>query len=239
MWGAILASGWGTRLRSWGTIPKPLTPVAGRPVIEYPARTLRAVGVDRVVVVEQPGSGAHEVIRGIFERVVPIHNYRVWLGNAYSLSLALRSLPVGEVVLVVMSDHIIEPGAVAAVHDAAVRSGHHVLGVDTSPKWVDVGEATKVLVDGGRVVAAGKDMRRWDALDIGAAAIVNDGEVAGRAEEAAWAGLGFSQFMASIRAVAADVRGAAWADVDSPEEVAEASVGRLREVVRAWEEAIG
>ena len=239
MWGAILASGWGTRLRSWGTIPKPLTPVAGRPVIEYPARTLRAVGIDGVVVVEQPGSRAHEAIQAIFERVEPVPNHRVWLGNAYSLSLALRSLPVGEVVLAIMSDHIIEPGAVARVYDVALGEGHHSLGVDTSPKWVDVGEATKVVLEDGRVVAAGKNIPRWDALDIGVAAIINEEGIAEKAEEAAWAGQGFSDFMASLRAVAADVKGAAWADVDSPEEVAEASVGRLREVVKAWEEATG
>ena len=208
-------------------------------MIEYPARTLRAVGIDSVVVVEQPGSGAHEAIEGLFERVVSVPNYRIWLGNAYSLSLALRVLPHGEAAVIIMSDHIIEPGAVASVYEEALREGHHSLGVDTSPKWVDVEEATKVLIEGRRVVKAGKKLPAWDAVDIGAAAIINEEGVAGMAEGAAWAGMGFSDFMAAIKAVAADVRGAAWADVDSPEEVAEASVGRLREVVRAWEQAIG
>lgn len=239
MWAAILASGWGTRLRSWGTIPKPLTPVAGRPVIEYPARALQTIGVKRVVVVESPGSGTSKFVLGLFERVIPVPNFRIWLGNAYSLSLALRSLPVGEVVLVVMSDHIIEPGAIASVYEEAVRREYHALGVDSFPKWVDVGEATKVMIKDGRVETAGKELSKWDAVDIGVAAIINEEGIAEKAEEMAWAGQGFSQFMAAIKAVAADVRGAAWADVDSPEDVAEASVGRLMGVVKAWEEAIG
>ena len=239
MWGAILASGWGTRLRSWGTFPKPLTPVAGRAIIEYPARTLRTIGVDRVVVVEQPGSCVHRVIEPLFERVIPVTNYRVWLGNAYSLSLALRAAPVYEVIAVVMSDHIIEPDAVLEVVRTAARKGYHTLGVDSAPRWVEVGEATKVVIEDGVVVAAGKDLREWDAVDVGAAAIINDGQVADEAEAAALEGLGFSQFMAFVKAFAADVSGAAWVDVDSVEEVAEASVGRLREVVKVWEERTG
>lgn len=239
MWGAILASGWGTRLRSWGTVPKPLIPVAGRPLIEYPARTLRAIGVSKVIIVERPGSGVHEVIEPIFERVVPIINHRVWLGNAYSLSLALRHSPVDEFVLVIMGDHIVEPEAAATVYDRAVSEGHHALGVDTSPKWVDVKEATKVVIRDRKVVEAGKNVPRWDAVDIGVAAIMNKEAVARDAEKSAWRSLGFSQFMAHVTALAADVSGAAWVDIDSIEEVAEASVGRLKEVVKVWEEGTG
>lgn len=239
MWGIILASGWGTRLRSWGAIPKPLTPVRGRPLIEYPALTLKAVGVSSAVVVERPGSGVHEAIEGFFERLVPIQNYRVWLGNSYSLSLALKAIPPDEIVPIVMSDHVIEPGAVKEVCRAAESGGHHSLGVDFRPKWVGVDEATKVVVRNGRVVGAGKGLSSWDAVDVGAAAVINQDGLTRLAESAAWEGKGFSQFMAGLKALAVDVTGAAWLDIDSPEDVVEASLGRRREVIALWERGIG
>lgn len=47
----ILAAGLGTRLRPLTErVPKPLVPVGGRPLIEYPLRLLRASGVDEVVI---------------------------------------------------------------------------------------------------------------------------------------------------------------------------------------------
>lgn len=47
----ILAAGLGTRLRPLTeTVPKPLVPVAGRPLIEYPLRQLRAAGAREVVI---------------------------------------------------------------------------------------------------------------------------------------------------------------------------------------------
>ncbi len=239
MWGVILASGWGMRLRSWGAVPKPLTPVKGRPLIEYPAGTLRAVGVDSVVVVERPGTNVHEVIEPFFERVVAVINHRVWLGNAYSLSLALKAVPTNEVVAVIMSDHIIEPKVLRKIYDVAERKGHHSLGVDARPKWVDVEEATKVVVSGGRVIRAGKELAEWDAVDVGAATVINYEDLTREAEIAAWEGMGFSQFMAGVSAVATDVSGRAWFDIDSPEEVAEASIGRLREVIELWERETG
>ncbi len=45
----VLAAGKGTRMKS--DLPKVLFPVCGRPMIEYVLQTLRAVGVERVVVV--------------------------------------------------------------------------------------------------------------------------------------------------------------------------------------------
>lgn len=239
VWGIILASGWGMRLRSWGTIPKPLTPIKGRPLIEYPAKTLRAVGVDSVVVVERPGTNVHEAIEPLFERVVTIINYRVWLGNAYSLSLALKAIPANEFVTVIMSDHVIEPTILRKVLGTARKKRHHSLGVDARPKWVDVDEATKVVVSGGRVVRAGKELAKWDAVDVGAATVINYEDLTRRAEIAALEGMGFSQFMAGVSAVAADVSGRAWFDIDSLEEVAEASIGRLREVIELWERETG
>lgn len=239
MWGAVLASGWGTRLRSWGTIPKPITPIRGKPLIWYAARTLSAVGVDRAVVVERPGTDTHRILGALFERLLPVPNYRVWLGNAYSLSLALKAVPIDEVVVVIMGDHVIEPDAVKAVYSAAEREADHALGVDYRPRWVSVEEATKVLIENGRVVEAGKGLTHWVAVDVGVAALVNGEALAGMAERAAWEGKGFSQFMAEIRALAVDVSGTAWFDADSFEDIAEASVGRLREVVDSWERAIG
>lgn len=49
--GMLLAAGLGTRLRPLTErVPKPLVPVGGRPMIEYPLRLLAAAGVEEVVV---------------------------------------------------------------------------------------------------------------------------------------------------------------------------------------------
>jgi N-acetyl-alpha-D-muramate 1-phosphate uridylyltransferase len=47
----VLAAGYGTRLKPWtDTVPKPLLPVAGKPMIEYALDRFRAYGIEEVVV---------------------------------------------------------------------------------------------------------------------------------------------------------------------------------------------
>jgi N-acetyl-alpha-D-muramate 1-phosphate uridylyltransferase len=47
----MLAAGYGLRLKPWtDTTPKPLIPVAGKPMIEYALERLRAYGIEEVVI---------------------------------------------------------------------------------------------------------------------------------------------------------------------------------------------
>ncbi len=47
----VLAAGYGTRLKPWtDTVPKPLIPVAGKPMIEYALDRFRAYGIEQVVI---------------------------------------------------------------------------------------------------------------------------------------------------------------------------------------------
>ena len=47
----VLAAGYGTRLKPWtDRVPKPLIPVAGKPMIEYALDRLRACGIREVVI---------------------------------------------------------------------------------------------------------------------------------------------------------------------------------------------
>ena len=214
--GVILAAGSGVRL---GSGPKPLARLGGTTLLERATRTLKEAGVERVVVVV--GHAKDEVEQFVAARgldVELVENEQFALGNGSSALVGGRA--AGGRFLVVMVDHVFDAAEVARV---LATEAPFVAAVDSSPRFCDVAEATKVRLRGGCVVAVGRELDPYDAVDAGIFAC--DAEVLGAAERCLAAGEGSwnavkRRFLAEGREIlAVDLEGAFWVDVDTQPEL--------------------
>lgn len=219
----ILAAGEGSRLRRRPDAPpKPLTSLAGRTLLQRAIRAVTEAGVRDVLVVA--GYGADELIPhlegvasalGVTARA--IYNPAWRLGNGAS---ALAAAPhVDGPFLLTMCDHVFEPGLLQRLCAADDGRSPLTLAVDGDlDAIVDLDEATRVRTEHGRIVAIGKQIPDFDAVDTGAfvcrppffdalreAAAAGDHTVTGAVLRLA----------ASGRARAVAVDGLAWQDVDT------------------------
>jgi NDP-sugar pyrophosphorylase family protein len=164
--GGVIAAGHGTRLRADGyRVSKPMTPVAGRPLIEHALDRFRAVGVQRVTVIVNEESG----------------DCRRWLSDHcqdFALDLIVRTTPssyasfelvaarlAGAPAIITTVDAIMDADAFQGfVKSAAVLpTDAIVLGVtdyvdDDNPLWVtldDHGRIRRLGGDQGGHVTAG------------------------------------------------------------------------------------
>lgn len=113
----ILAAGLGTRLRPLtDRLPKPLVPIAGRPLIAYPLLQLRALGVAEVVINlhhlaplmrQALGDGAAFGLRIVYseepdllETGGAVYRARAWLDDTFLILNAdsIHDVPLAEVV---------------------------------------------------------------------------------------------------------------------------------------------
>lgn len=228
----VLAAGDGGRLgvHTAGT-PKPLVPLAGRPIIAYTLEALALAGVSEAVIV----TGYHEAqVRDALEdHPLPIRfvtNPRYHEGAALSLRAA-REACGGEPFLLVMADHVLSPGIIAVLiaaeegrGDGAGAAASYVA-ADFHPREAAYAEeATKLAVAAdGRVTAIGKQLERWDALDAGAFACAPSAWEAldGVPEDSELSPI-FAALAAKGRLFAADISGQFWYDIDTPDDLATA-----------------
>lgn len=240
--GLVLAAGFGSRLA--GTVGetdlKPLTPVAGVPLVVRTLRGLERAGCDRAVVVlgHEP-----DAVRAGIERAyggpLPLSfviNARYAEPNGTSV-LAARGALGGPFVLT-MADHVVgdEVWDLARAHRPA--PGGATLLVDRKLDAVfDMDDATKVQTDGDRVVAIGKGLAAFDAVDTGVFVCTDglldalDAEDRARAADGRGGAAlsdGVRRLAAAGRMAALDVGDGFWQDVDTPEMLAHAEA-RLRE----------
>ncbi|MFQ5460303.1 MAG: CDP-alcohol phosphatidyltransferase family protein, partial [Anaerolineae bacterium] len=66
--------------------------------------------------------------------------------------------------LLAMGDHLVDSKALRRL---VVQSGNLCVAADSSPRYVAVSEATRLALSEGRVVAVGKSLPRFDAVDMG------------------------------------------------------------------------
>ncbi|MDZ7727558.1 MAG: phosphocholine cytidylyltransferase family protein [Dehalococcoidia bacterium] len=217
----VLAAGLGGRLRDHTAgLPKPLLPVAGRPLISYTLDALAAAGVDDAIVVT--GYREAAVRAGLSEAAgIPLRfatNPRYHRGASYSLAAA-REACGAEPFLLVMCDHLLGEDLLGQLAAADPADGV-LVAADSAPRpdhYVD--EATRLLVEDGAVRDIGKGLESWNALDTGAF----------HCSPAAWEALDaapedanlsdvFRTLVPSGRFRALDVTGAFWYDVDTPED---------------------
>lgn len=221
----IIAAGFGSRLRALSD-SKPLTPIAGVPLIELGARQAAAAGAERVVV-----ATGHEAKRleaflpELAERIgIPVEPARVadWSKpNGWSVMAGAERI-AGDYLLM-MSDHIFGNDILPRLASTGDANRGVTLAIDRrlDNPLVDPDDATWVeTAPDGFIRAIGKSIMVFDAVDCGA--FLATPELAAAIAEAIAAGCqgslseGMQRLAYAGRAATMDVGAAWWLDVDDP-----------------------
>jgi RpiB/LacA/LacB family sugar-phosphate isomerase len=218
----VLAASRGACLAEGGIVPKTLQPVLGVPLIVRAVRALEAEGLREVVVVLGFGEAlvrAQLLAADLEAEIVFVRNPRHEAGNGLSV-LAARAYLDRPCVLS-MGDHLVAPALVRRVMVAPAAPDECVLGVDYDlERSIDVDEATKVRVEGGRVVAIGKALADYDGIDTGVFRVgpslvdALDAVLAENGDCSLSEGVGL--LAARGKVAACDVRDTRWVDIDEP-----------------------
>jgi choline kinase len=231
----ILMAGTGSRLRgSADTIAKPLIPIAGRPLISYAIDSFDKVGVETLHAVVGPNgeelAAALEPLLPARMRFRPISNPNWQKQNGVSLLTAAGK--VCAPFYLAMGDHLFE----SSILDTLVAQAEPArlnLAIDKKINSIfDLEDAMKVRTEGRRIVAIGKKLEDYNAIDTGiflCPEIVFEylrrvliGDDCSLAD-------GVRLMAAEGNALAVDIGEAWWQDVDTPEMLArtEAEISRL------------
>jgi choline kinase len=231
----ILAAGDGDRLAELTSdLPKPLVPVAGRPIIDYTLDALAQSGVLDVTIVtgyreaQLQAALAEGMPASLTVRFVTNERYH----DSASFSLRAARPAVGdEPFLLLMADHLLSPRIIEALIDAHTgRPAASFVAADFSPRGEEYSdEATKLLIaevlpHDCRVAAIGKALPRWDALDAGAFLVHPDawGAIDASPEDCELSVI-FAELARREGLFAADISGAFWYDIDTAEDLAGAA----------------
>ncbi len=219
----LLCSGLATRM---GGRVKPLVKVGGREILYRTLTLLTSHGIDEFVVVVNSKNmqSIEEFLRRVnvnFRLVVNDHPER---GNGYSLYLA-RNHVYGRFVLA-MGDHVFGQDF---VKEALRGEG---LVCDGQPRYVSIEEATKVLVEDGKVMDIGKHLTGFCCVDTGF--FVLDESIFEHAEELVRERevVELSEVVRRAGPKVHRVDGRFWMDVDTPEDVKRAEKALFRLAVK-------
>ncbi|MBN1656656.1 MAG: NTP transferase domain-containing protein [Deltaproteobacteria bacterium] len=218
----ILAAGRGERLVNGYSFPKPLKEVNGLPLIVRVLRNLEFSAVREVAIVV--GYLGDVLISGIkrfsFDlEITFFHNDEWHKPNGTSL-LKAKSFVSGPTYLM-MSDHVWSTSLIEPIRRYPLAHDEAVLGVDFNiTRCFDLEDATKVEIDGDRVVRIGKQLETYQALDTGVFKITPAViEALERVEGPKGCSLsdGMAALAATGRMRIVDVKDAMWIDVDTPD----------------------
>ncbi len=227
----------GTRLRDNSNRPKPLTLVLGLSLAERIVCTFQKdLGVRRFLVVvgyeaETVKAHFHDICAGRGVKVEFAEAEHWSLGNGAS-ALAAKGLTGDSPFFLAMSDHLFDPeiGKMLIRHKPA--DGQACLAVDGNKNGnFDFDDVTRVKIKKGCIIEIAKSLDDWDAADTGL--FLSTPGIFDGLERAAAKGLnGLSDGMRELardkRAIAVDVTGHGWLDVDTPEALREAESRLLR-----------
>ncbi len=225
----ILAAGNGDRFRTPTHDSKLLQPLLGRPILLRTIESAADAGVQAITVVV--GYQADRV-RALVEHGAPAglsvsfaYNPAWQLENGVS-ALAAKEAVGPERFAVLMGDHLFEPPVLERMLRRDGDEQHCLLAVDARPVTPEqAAEATKVRRDGSRIVAIGKNLIDYDALDTGVfvcSPILFDAlEIAGRQGDTTLSG-GIRQLAARGLMYGVEIGDAAWCDIDTRADLAAA-----------------
>ena len=224
----ILMAGCGSRLRgSDEKFLKPLLPVGGRPLVSYMIDTLIETGIKTINAVI--GFEA-ERLRAAVKELAPaevevrfIENREWEKQNGISLLVAAKQ--IDSPFVLTMSDHLFDREILERQIQSADLSMLNVAIDRKIGSVFDLNDAMKVQTRSDRIVAIGKTLEEYDAIDIGL--FVCPPEIFDYLERAKMGG--DCSLADGVRAMALDgkvraidIREAWWQDVDTPEMVSEA-----------------
>jgi 1L-myo-inositol 1-phosphate cytidylyltransferase len=225
----ILMAGTGSRLRgSAETIAKPMIPVGGRPLISYAIDSFDKAGVERIHAVVGPnGEELAAAVAPLLPRHLrfhPIPNPKWQKQNGVSLLMAAGK--VRSPFFLAMGDHLFQP----AILDSLLTSADPArlnLAIDRKIASIfDLDDAMKVQADGNRLVAIGKKLANYNAIDTGIficpESIFESLQRVMKNDDCALAD-GVRLMAEEGNALAIDIGDAWWQDVDTPEMLARAA----------------
>ncbi len=168
----ILAAGRGSRLGSNG-VPKPLVPLLGLPLIERVILTAARAGLDDFTIVTGfERDRVRRFLDGLAARrsiqIRHVVNDEWEAGNGLS-AYAARDEMKEEPFVLLMADHLVDERLLKELRAEPLEAGTVRLAIDSNTRnpLVDLDDATKVEVEGGRVRAIGKEIEGYNAFDTG------------------------------------------------------------------------
>lgn len=229
--GVVLAAGFGSRLAgiSEATDLKPLTPVAGKPLILRTLESLEQAGCTRAVIVLGYCSETHRTaIEELYRGPLTLHfvvNERYDLKNGVSV-LAAAPYVRGDFVLM-MADHVVGREVMKLAHRHMPPSQGATLLVDYKLGTIfDMEDATKVYAEAGRVRAIGKEILDYNCIDTGVfvctAGLLEALQTVLDATGDASLSDGVQYLARQGRMQTLDIGDGFWQDVDTPEMLAHA-----------------
>jgi choline kinase len=142
-------------------------------------------------------------------------------------ALAARAFVGDERFALLMGDHVFEPPVLQRMLRLDVDAGESLLAVDARPATPEqADEATKVKRDGSRIVAIGKDLTDFDALDTGVfvfSPILFDALEYARAQGDTTLSGGVRRLAALGLMRAVEIGDATWCDIDTVSDLAAAA----------------
>ncbi len=215
-------AGAGSRLRgSAQSLPKPLIPVLGRPLISFTIEALARAGIKTVNAIV--GFESTSLISKI-EPLIPANMQFRWIDNHQwqkqnGISLLCAAEHVAAPFLLTMSDHIFD----RAIVDSIISHGdcnELNLAIDRKLDSIfDLPDAMKVQTRGDRIVGIGKNLVNYDAIDTGLficpLEIFAYLEKAKQHDDCSLAD-GVRLMAADDKVRAIDIGDAWWADIDTP-----------------------
>lgn len=226
----ILAAGDGSRLGNEASgEPKALFKIDGVPLIERAISQLKVAGIREIVVVT--GYQGHVLENWIKAEIGPLnvpikilYNSK-WdiYENGYSAYVAQSVFDKEEKFVLVMVDHIFEDGLIQKLMNTDLGKCNIGVGTDfCASKFIDPEEATKIKLENKKIVRIGKDVNPYDGLDVGAFVVngkffkfLQDGYE--RNKTSFSDGVNIAANRGS--AIAIDVTGYWWVDIDEPSDV--------------------
>jgi 1L-myo-inositol 1-phosphate cytidylyltransferase len=231
-------AGTGSRLRgSADTIAKPLIPIAGRPLISYAIESFDRVGVKTVYAVVGPNGD--ELAAAVAPLLPSRMQFRAISNSNWQkqngVSLLSAAGKVSAPFFLAMGDHLFE----SSILDQLIANADLTrlnLAIDKKIGSIfDLDDAMKVQMKDNIIVAIGKNVPSYNAIDTGifvCPEIIFDYLRRALKDDDCSLADGVRLMAADGKALAIDIGEAWWQDVDTPEMLgrAEQEAGRLLEL---------